>query len=439
MIRWLDTLVARSVLVSLIGITLVHALSLWSYEHALDRELTLASEMRLAERLVSIKRSVMLVAAAEREPVAHDLSGGPIEAHWGPAKATVIGRAETEQWRSLIEQIRLLAPELKGDDVAIGASAGGDPHVALISMKLPDDSWINVSLFAAGPPKTSGHGTLLSTSLMAFGVVLLSLLVARWLTRPLQTVVEAVGQLTPGRTTPPVPEVGPREVRDLASAFNAMQRRINDLVDTRTLALAAVSHDLRTPLTRVKLRAEDIPDEALRSAVVRDIGEMEQMIEATLSYLRGEASAEPQRGLDLVAVLRTIVEDARETGQSIELEASAKLIAHGRLIGLKRAFGNLIGNATRYGQHVRVTAQARDRVIIVSIDDDGPGIPDDQLKLVLEPFVRLEASRNRDTGGVGLGLSIAKANIEADGGTLTLSNRAEGGLRATISLPTIGD
>ena len=319
--------------------------------------------------------------------------------------------------------------------MAIGASVGGDPHVALVSMKLPDASWINVSLFAAGLPKTSRHGTLVSTSMMALGVVLLSLLVVRWLTQPLRTVVDAVSRLTPGAITQPVPEVGPREVRDLAHAFNAMQRRINTLVDTRTRALAAVSHDLRTPLTRVKLRAEDIPDEALRSAVVRDIGEMEQMIEATLSYLRGEASSEPQRALDLAALIRTIVEDARETGQSVELNAATKIIVNGRLIGLKRAVGNLVGNATRYGRHVAVTALAGHGFVQLHIDDDGPGIPEDQLQTVLEPFVRLEDSRNRDTGGVGLGLTIAKSNIEADGGTLVLANRVDGGLRVTVTLP----
>jgi signal transduction histidine kinase len=233
-----------------------------------------------------------------------------------------------------------------------------------------------------------------------------------------------------------VPESGPKEVRDLAKAFNDMQRRIADLIRRRTQSLAAVSHDLRTPLTRLKLRAEEISDDALRNSISRDIGEMEQMIEATLSYLRGEETAEHQRPLDLTALLETIIDDARDAGHDAELVAPHHLVVDGRLIGLKRAFTNLIVNAVRFGTHVKTIAEIQGIVVKVTIDDDGPGIPDDQLAAVLEPFVRLEHSRNRETGGVGLGLTIAKSHIEADGGTLSLSNRSEGGLRAVVTLPS---
>ena len=436
MIRSLDTLAARSVLLSLIGITLVHFVSLWTYERTLDRELTVAHETRLAERIISIKRSVMLVPPQNREKVAHDLSGGPIEAHWGLARGASPGGPGAEQWQGLVGQVSTLAPDLGAHDVVVGASAGGDPHVALLSMRLPDDSWINVSLFAVGRLRTSGHSTLSSTSLMALGVILLSVLIARWLTQPMRVVSDAAHSLTPDGPPVHVPESGPKEVRDLAKAFNDMQRRIADLIRRRTQSLAAVSHDLRTPLTRLKLRAEEISDDALRNSISRDIGEMEQMIEATLSYLRGEETAEHQRPLDLTALLETIIDDARDAGHDAELVAPHHLVVDGRLIGLKRAFTNLIGNAVRFGTHVKTIAEIQGIVVKVTIDDDGPGIPDDQLAAVLEPFVRLEHSRNRETGGVGLGLTIAKSHIEADGGTLSLSNRSEGGLRAVVTLPS---
>lgn len=435
MIRNLDTLVARSVLVSLFGITLVHFLSLWTYERTLDRELTIAHETRLAERIIAIKRSVMLVAPQQREAVAHDLSGGPVEAHWSQARGAIPGGPGAEHWQSLADHILLLAPDQKADDVVIGASSGAEPHVALVSLRLPDDSWINLSLFAVWAPRSSGHGAVLSTTLMAIGVVLLSILIARWLTRPIRAVSVAVRSLTPDGPPVHVRETGPAEVRDLAKSFNDMQRRIADLIARRTQSLAAVSHDLRTPLTRLKLRTEDLGDETLKGSITADIGEMEQMIEATLSYLKGDETAEVPRPLDLTALLETIVNDARDAGHNATLDHRLHIVVNGRLFGLKRAFTNLISNAVGFGSVVNVMTAVTENSVTVIVDDDGPGIPEDQLGAVLEPFVRLEHSRNRETGGVGLGLTIAKGHIEADGGTLALSNRPSGGLRVVATLP----
>jgi signal transduction histidine kinase len=436
-LRTFDTLATRSILVSLIGITLVHVLSLWSYEHTLDRELTLAHETRLAERIISIKRSVLLVPPERRETVAHELSGGPIEAHWSPSRVAAPGGPGAERWQGLATLVATLAPELASADIVFGSSSGTDPHIALISLRLPDDSWVNVNLFAVARPPASGHGTLISTTLMAFGVILLSILIARWLTRPIRAVARAASSLSPDGPISKVPEEGPREVRDLAVAFNEMQARIRELVARRTQSLAAVSHDLRTPLTRLKLRIEDLGEPSVQQAISTDIDEMEQMIDATLSYLKGEESSEPARALDLSALLGTIIDNARDAGHNAEITAPHNVVVEGRLIGLKRAFSNLVGNALRFGSHVAVAAEPVGSSIRVTIDDDGPGIPEDQLAAVLEPFVRLEHSRNRETGGVGLGLTIAKSNIEAHGGTMALTNRPEGGLRVAVTLPIL--
>lgn len=435
MIRSFDTLATRTVLISLIGITLVHFLSLWTYEHTLERELAMAHEARVAEQVVSIKRSIMLVEPAHRETVAHGLSGGPIEAHWGQSRGAMGTASGNTDWESLRRNILALVPEFLDTDVVIGTGVGADPHVALISMRLPDDSWINVSLFAVGRPSASGHGTILSTSLMALGVILLSVVTAGWLTRPIRIVSAAVRRLAPDGTPITVREAGPKEVRELAKAFNDMQRRIADLIARRTQSLAAVSHDLRTPLTRLKLRTEDLQDESLRGAIASDIGEMEQMIDTTLSYLKGDEAAEAPRPLELTALLETIVNDARDSGYDVTFDTREHIVIDGRLIGLKRAFNNLVSNAVRFGSKVDVSTVLSDHAVTVLVDDNGPGIPLDQLAAVLEPFVRLDHSRNRETGGVGLGLTIAKSHIEADAGTLTLNNRAEGGLRATATLP----
>lgn len=434
--RWsFDTLIVRTLVASLVSITLVHMASLWFHERALDRELTIAHDARLAERIVALKRSLTLAPTTQRETMAHELSGGPISAHWTPLPATAQGHTSSPEWQRLAAEIRRQAPDLGADGLLIGTSAARDPHITLVSVRLPDASWLNVSLFAATRPPSHLHSTLFSTSLMGLGVVLLSVLIAHWLTRPIRAIAAAASGLTPDRPVTKVPETGPREVRDLAAAFNDMQARIADLVARRTQALGAVSHDLRTPLTRLKLRLEDLPASDLQRAATADIDEMEQMVEATLAYLRGEDTSEPTRRLDLGALLGSIVNDARDAGRNADLDATANLIVAARRISLKRAISNLVSNALRFGTEVMVRATSHDGNIHIAIDDNGPGIPEDQLATVLEPFVRLEHSRNRETGGVGLGLTIARSNIEAHGGTLTLANRPEGGLRALVILP----
>ncbi|MFN3745987.1 MAG: ATP-binding protein [Hyphomicrobiaceae bacterium] len=433
MIRLLDTLVARLILVSLVGITLVHIASLWTYEHALDQELVLAHESRLAERLISIKHSLILVPETQREALAHDLSSGQIDAHWSTTRGATPGGPGAEAWLGLTSRIKALAPELGPEELVVGTST--DAHVALLSIRLPDSSWLNVNLFAASPSGSGRHGTLLSTSLMAIGVVIVSLLIARWLTQPLRDMAEAVTALSPDNPRSEVPERGPLEVRQLAAAFNEMRRRIAGLIVRRTRSLAAVSHDLRTPLTRLKLRVNDVGSPQLQRAMAADIAEMEQMIDSTLSYLRGEEASEPQRAIDLTALLQTIIDDAKDAGHDAAFVSSGHVVVNARHIALKRALSNLVANALRFGSRVTVLVGVEGDNVSVTINDNGPGIPEDQLAAVLEPFVRLEASRNSETGGVGLGLAIAKTNIEADGGTLRLRNRPEGGLSAVVRLP----
>ncbi len=248
MLGKLDSLVARTIIVLLVGIGLVHLASLWTYQTALQHEVATANDARLADRLIALKRSVMRAEPSDREAVAHDLSGGPIDAHWSREEHAVAGGPGSAEWRGLEERLRKLAPEIAEGGIVIGSNrtAVDDPHLALISMQLPDKSWINVSLVSMSHDASASHGTLLSTSLMALGAILISVVLVRWLARPLSTFAEAARQVYSGTETALVPERGPVEVRALASAFNEMQRRIKRLVDDRTHALAAVSHDLKT-------------------------------------------------------------------------------------------------------------------------------------------------------------------------------------------------
>lgn len=266
-------------------------------------------------------------------------------------------------------------------------------------------------------------------------VIAVSLVAVRLVTRPLQNLAEAADAFGGDLDSPPLPETGPTETRRAAEAFNRMQERLRRLIAERGRALAAVSHDLRTPLTRMRLRAELVDDEALRAQINADIDDMQAMVESTLDYLRGLRENEPPQSIDMEALLASMVADEQALGRQVTLTGKVVTPYFGRLSLLKRALGNLIDNAVKYGQSARVIIDDDPRELRLIVDDRGPGIPAADLARVVEPYVRLEGSRSRETGGVGLGLSIALDAARTHGGSLRLENRAEGGLRATLSLP----
>jgi signal transduction histidine kinase len=199
--------------------------------------------------------------------------------------------------------------------------------------------------------------------------------------------------------------------------------------------LAAISHDLRTPLTLLRLRAENIGDTPEREKMLATIAEMDSMIGATLQFARDEAAAEPRRRTDLSALLASVVDDMADTGLSVTMEPAASVISECQPAALKRALTNLLDNAIKYGKRARAAIHATSQTIEITIDDEGPGIPAGELTRVFQPFYRVEDSRSRETGGIGLGLAIALSIIQANGGALALSNRTEGGLRARVTLP----
>jgi signal transduction histidine kinase len=228
---------------------------------------------------------------------------------------------------------------------------------------------------------------------------------------------------------------GPAEVRTTVEAFNAMQVRLSRFIGDRTRMVAAISHDLRTPITSLRLRAEFIEEDELKRDVVRTLDEMQAMTDATLAFAREEGVGEETRSMDLAALIEGMVEDQVELGHEVTYSGPERLAWRCRPVSLKRAIGNLVENSVRYAGAAQVRLSQVGSEVIISVEDSGPGIPDERLDDVFEPFVRVENSRSRDTGGVGLGLSIARSIIRAHGGELTLANRQEGGLRATATLP----
>lgn len=435
--RSIDSLRLRTALVVLFGISLVHFGSLFTYHQSLEQELDLANEVRLADQLLTIKRSVMRAPPEKREDVAHDFSGGSIDAHWGSTPYAVAGGTAAQNWEPLRRNLRALAPEIAEDGLIIGPDnqTGDDPHLAVVSIKLPDTTWINVNLVSWDRKVPPPGGMLVSTTLMAFGAIIVSMLLVRWFTHPLTAVAAAAKDFYRGKTVVPVPETGPREVVELAAAFNDMQRRIERLIEDRTQALAAVSHDLKTPITRLRFRAEDLADGAVRDAMAEDLTDMERMLDQTLSFLRGDRSDEELKPIDIVAILETLVDDAVDRGASVELACQGHAIVIGRRLALKRALSNLVENAIKYGGTAKVAVVEREFDIVVTIIDAGPGIAAEDVERALSPFVRLEPSRNLETGGFGLGLPIAKAIIDGHAGELRLEKASTGGLMASVVLP----
>jgi signal transduction histidine kinase len=442
---WPDTLAARVVLVLLAGLTLFHLGSLWLHQLGTDAALDTTQEEQISEQIAAATRAIMAQPVDQRAGLAQALSTTNLDLRW-TAEATLPATPHTDhRIASLEARLRTLLVRDGATQVHLGPAGSGDvavmfgpgsSHAAAGTVVLADGSRLTLRVMRFASAGSSRHGSLLSTTAMAAGILIVGLFVVRNLNRPLRQFAEAANRVgAPGAAPAIVPEEGPREVRHAAQAFNRMQARIDRLITDRTQALAAVSHDLRTPIARLRLRAGFVEDAETQRAIDADLDEMEAMIEATLAYLRGETESEPRRAADLAAILETLCDAAVDAGHAVQWAGprQARLVC--RPVALKRAFANLIDNAVKYGGGARVSLDADAAAVTVRVEDDGPGIPEEALETVFEPFRRLEDSRNRGSGGSGLGLTIARQVVEAHGGTLVLANRAGGGLAAMVRLP----
>ena len=275
---------------------------------------------------------------------------------------------------------------------------------------------------------------IMNLVLLSLGSAIVLFLATRSITRPLSQLARAAEAVGRDLSQPPLPERGAVELRDAARAFNTMQERLHRYVGSRTAVLAAMSHDLRTPLTRLRLRSANLEDPELQARFDADLAEMEAMVKGALAMMRGLNDQEPLADLDINALLATLRREFVEMGAGFDVQGRAAAPYPGRPQALKRCLTNLLSNATKFGGGVRVVVEDGAQLVI-RVLDKGPGIPPEQLQKVFEPFYRLESSRSRDTGGTGLGLSIARDIAQSHGGQLTLSNLAPRGLAAVLVLP----
>lgn len=311
----------------------------------------------------------------------------------------------------------------------------GDRQTSLLlQVPLSNGQWLTVETLLELSPEPN-RLTIISFLVSALAVALVTIWAVRNQTRLLRRLADASERFGRGEKVAALPTRGPSEVTAATQAFNIMQERLTQFIAERMRLLAAVSHDLRTPLTTLRLKAELLSDEAARDDLVATIEELSGIAEAALAFTRAEAASEPTVEINLADLAGEVIGEFRLAGADVEPARLEPTLAPCRPVSIKRAVRNLVENAVRYGGSARISVHRQGNEAVLDIADDGPGIPEDRIEDAFKPFVRLEQSRSVDTGGIGLGLAIALGIVHAHGGTLQLSNRPGGGLNAQIRLP----
>jgi len=305
----------------------------------------------------------------------------------------------------------------------------------LIQVRLQDGSWIRFERIMPDDLFNWPSRLIWVLGILLLSVAALSLFTVRSITRPLRELKTAAEGLGRDIHRSPLSVEGPTEVSETAKAFNTMQTRLKRYIEDRARMLAAVSHDLKTPLTRLRLRTDLLEDEALRHKFQHDLDDMGSMVNATLDFMRGVQTQESTQPVNLMALLDSISENAHEMGHDVNVEGKITEPYDGKPIALKRCIENIVENAISYGEHATIRTEEDEKNLTISILDEGPGIPQEKLQAVFDPFLRLESSRAKKSGGTGLGLGIARNIARAHGGDLQLANRPQGGIRATLTLP----
>lgn len=464
-----DSVASRTVLVLLVGITASHILSSAIRYGNRDDALVVLERFRIAERVALITQLLEDTPREERPHVIKTANRPTLRVSWDRESAVSPDTREVSEAELMKGMLRYRLHDLASRRIHValtdatakqdaGAAAPlppgsknpaqpGELRMAeiiqdlfegeqfLISVQLTDASWLNFVAPVVEHLEFWSLRSVASLSLMILAVMALSVWAARRLLAPLDALARAAGHLGVDANAPPLSEQGPREVRQAARAFNGMQRRIRRFVEDRTQMVAALSHDLRTPITRLRLRSEFVADPEQQRKMLADLDEMEALVASTVSFAREEASAEPASVFDLTALLQSICDDMADAGHAVEFRSTGRLPYNGRPIALRRCFANMIDNAAKYGKRAEVDLFVEKDRITVRIDDAGPGIPAGERENVFKPFYRVERSRSRNTGGAGLGLTVAQTVVRTHGGEIELSNRAEGGLRALVILP----
>ncbi|ROM79090.1 two-component sensor histidine kinase [Pseudomonas brassicacearum] len=396
-------------------------------------------ETGLMDKAAAITRIIDSVAPEQRPAIARAASNQDFNAQWlrrhEDARLPVIDDPEFSEGSAFLRQ-QLGRPDARIEAYEPGDWPADQPDARYaVIIELTDHSWVIFSV----PSRSWGLGewarNLIIIALILLSTLIVALIATRHLAAPLERFAEGARRFGVDHKAPPIPVIGPHEIRQAISAFNAMQAQLKHFLQDRTQMLAAISHDLRAPLTRMRLRGEFIEDAEQQSKLFRDVDEMQAMVNSALDFFRDDARLEHATAFDLAELLHTLVDDLKDAGTEVSFEGVHRIVYVGRPIGIKRALINLIDNAIKYGGEPTVQLKASADQVEIRILDRGPGIAPEYHEQVFAPFFRLEGSRNKNTGGVGLGLSAARATVLEHGGTLSLRNRRDGGLEVKVSLP----
>ena len=447
------TLRAQIALLVLGVLSLAQALSLWFFVDERSLAVQAAIGAEAAARAANVAQLIegappelhaQIIRAATSPLVRFDLANAPTVPHGdhdegGAVEARIralLGESYSRDIRVEVHEIEgglLPLPNLSPEMAEMHAEMMQGSLAAIemeLSIALAGGSWLNVGTRFERPPLQSSLASNISFAVTA-GLLLVAsfwFLLSR-LTGPLNNLANASERLGRGAGEGDLPVVGPKEVQDLTHAFNTMQDRLTRFVSDRTQMLAALAHDLRSPLTALRVRAEMVDDEDTRASLVTSSEEMQQMVDATLDFAKGVGQHEDVQSIDLHDLITGMGLD------KVQMNSEGPLIASVKPSAMGRAMRNLIENAIRYGNEARVSWERSGDEVVIAVDDNGPGIPENQLEAVFGPYVRLETSRSQETGGHGLGLSIARSIVLEHGGSILLKNRVDAGLRAEITLP----
>jgi signal transduction histidine kinase len=443
--HFLNSMHGRLFLLLMLGVAVSVTATLWlaRKQHLETLHLTVARHQ--TDQIVRLVATLDEAPPAAREDWLHSLRGigmrGRLVASLPPLPNTdtTLQAALTERLgrtRELQAERPAPCPPRSDRSPPAHAPFPPPPQCQRIQLHLSDGTPLQLLMtIPSGPPLPDAPpwGALL---LFTASIATLAWLAARTVTRPLQQLAGAADRLDLAQANAPLPEQGGNEVRTAIRAFNRMQQRIRDDLRERTGMLAAITHDLQTPLTRLRLRLEKVSDTELREKLVSDMSAMQQMLQEGLELAHSLDASESVQRLDLGSLLDSLCRDASEAGQDVRHVPHGVVQVDARPLALRRALANLLDNAVKYGQRAEVSLTCETGRCRIRLHDAGPGIPADQLSAVFTPFFRLEHSRSRRTGGTGLGLSIARNIVSRHGGELTLRNHPAGGLEVEVTLPT---
>ncbi len=461
------SLFGQTLLILLAGLIVSHAIGSWIYTADREQAVRAVGGFAAAQRIANLTRLVQEAPREWRERIVAALSDQTLRVSLSSQPPAFEGANEDGAIsRTIRDFLADQLPQRPALELRVAVSAFADQPFAdwrpgsgpmmspgpmmgrgpmmhglggfrdlQVAMRLPEGQWLSFATNLPDSGPAFSRQFLVSMAVMAIVILGISIWAVRRVTAPLASLAVAAERLGRDVTAAPLPETGTTETRQASRAFNEMQTRLRNLIGTRMRMLAAISHDLRTPLTLLRLRAENIKDQEERNKMLATIAEMDSMVGATLEFARDEAVTEPRRPTDLASLLQSTTDDMNDAGLPVTMEPAQPLVYECRATALKRALTNLIDNAVKYGKTAHAAINVAPKAIEITIDDEGPGIPEQELARVFEPFYRIEESRNPETGGVGLGLAIALSIVQTHGGELTLSNRPAGGLRVSMSLP----